>query len=224
MIKISDKKSFFKFLDKYVEDSKARIFRGVSNNRYLLQPSIGRKMHKDGVNRLTQEDEDLIFRQFKQRSKPFLNKNYDEMNLLAIAQHHGLPTRLLDWTFNPLAAAYFAVEKSITGAEHSVIYVFDKQFNAMVNKTYTTIQVDQLDFFVPDYNDDRIINQNGIFTIHPFPWEPLNDSRIEAITIDLSFRRDLRKILNRLGVHEGTIYPGLDGIASHIRWMRTFDY
>ncbi|HVX01513.1 MAG TPA: FRG domain-containing protein [Candidatus Babeliaceae bacterium] len=230
-MQINNTASFYKFLEIYAEDSTARIYRGVSSDRYKLIPSIGRKKFKDGTRSLTEKDEDLIFRHFKQRSKRFLHKNYDDMNLLAIAQHHGLPTRLLDWTFNPLAAVYFAVEHEIVQpsaknnqTKNSVIYIYDKQFNAIINKDYETIKVDKLEFFVPDFNDDRIINQNGLFTVHPYPWTELSDERIKIVTIDLKFRRELRKILNRLGINQSTIYPDLDGLASHISWMRTFDY
>ena len=43
-------------------------------------------------------------------------------NWLAIAQHHGLPTRLLDWSRNPLVAAFFAVERAHD--DDSVVYAF----------------------------------------------------------------------------------------------------
>ncbi len=241
---IKDKKSFFSFLKKYTEDSssdgenlnnKKWIYRGVSSNHYKLIPSIGRDKHKKKNATLTIDDEKLIFRHFLQYSKSFIKENHDYMNLLAIAQHHGLPTRLLDWTFNPLVAAYFAVEKDIIQIvnhkkiKYSLIYVYEKPKEAKINEEYVKFEdifVDKLEFFIPNHNHQRIINQNGLFTIHPYKdekWMELSGNEIVAIPIKLSYRRHLRKLLNRLGVNQSTIYPGLDGVSTHIRWMET-DY
>lgn len=225
---IFNDKTFYDFLKKYANQSKTRIYRGAASDKYTLTPSIGRLLDKDNKSRINEKGEGLIFRHFKQRAQPFLIKDIDDMNLLAIAQHHGLPTRLLDWTFNPLAAAYFAVEDSIVQPadpqkqiSNSVIYVYEKPKKAVIDKKFKSLVVDKLEFFIPNYNDERIVNQNGLFTVHPFPWTELIDDNIKAISIDLEYRRLLRRLLNRLGVNKSTVYPGLDGIAGHIKWMQT---
>ena len=53
--------------------------------------------------------EEHILRNFLRYSRPYLNQTpVNEWEVLVSAQHHGLPTRLLDWTYSPLVAAHFA--------------------------------------------------------------------------------------------------------------------
>ncbi len=84
------------------------IYRGQEKDWELL-PSIARDKSLSTNNII--EKEKNIFEEFKRLSYLHLdsNLNYDDdWSLLALAQQHRLPTRLLDWTGNPLAALWFA--------------------------------------------------------------------------------------------------------------------
>jgi hypothetical protein len=93
------------------------IFRGVGNEKFELKPKIGRKetvsFMQDKQDKIKfPELEQRIFKQFRARAIPYVNGNPTDWEWLVIAQHHGLPTRLLDWTRNPFAAAFFALADS----------------------------------------------------------------------------------------------------------------
>lgn len=235
---INDKKSFLKFIDDYVDNDKKRIYRGVSNGEYKLIPSIARKYNykdKDRTIMLNQNDENLILRLFVQKTYSLLHNHlntFGTLDKIALAQHHGLPTRLLDWTFNPLVALYFAVEKDIKEKDmpYSKIYILDEDINDKIYIGKETASFEDLknikkvEYFYPSYVHQRIINQNGLFTIHPYRWTEFEHDSLREIKINAKFRRELRTLLHRMGINEMTMFPDLDGISKHIQWLQTSYY
>ena len=201
-------------------DPQYTIFRGVSSVEHHLITTLGRLELKSGDTYAKVEKR--ILKTFKERAIPFIKtapKNNWEW--LAMAQHHGLPTRLLDWTRNPLVASYFSVKKESN--EPSVIYIFDQNDQKLVNVEKND---DPLDVtgdslrYIPSHVTERIIVQNGLFTYHPGnPRQAFESENIKKIIIPAEDRKRLKRDLYRYGVHEASLFPGLDGLACHVKWM-----
>jgi len=201
-------------------DPQYTIFRGVSSVEYELITTLGRLKLKDGDSYSNVENR--ILKTFKERALPFIttrpNNNWE---WLALAQHHGLPTRLLDWTRNPLVAAYFSVKKASN--EPCIIYVLNQEKQMLVNidndKEPLNLTGEPVRY-IPSHVTERIIVQNGLFTFHPgHPSQAFESEHIEKILIPADARKRLKRDLYRYGVHEASLFPGLDGLASHVKWM-----
>ena len=162
------------------------IYRGLSNLDYELKTSLLRMGGDYG------QLEFHLLRNFKKYAfRPEISQNTD-WDWLALAQHHGLPTRLLDWTYSPYVALHFSttnIEKfDIDGVIWALRYEDLKdllptrlkdKLDEVGSNSFTTGMLDDVyrsleklsseedDFvvpFEPPSLDSRIVNQYAIFT------------------------------------------------------------
>ncbi|MFN2234857.1 MAG: FRG domain-containing protein [Anaerolineales bacterium] len=209
-----------KIIDRY-EDRKM-IYRGVKSISYDLVPKIGR-INPPTPDKDRGENEQEIIRTWKERALPFLTSvPQTDWDWLALGQHHSLPTRLLDWTSNPLVACYFAVEEQ--SENDSMIYAYETRWFISVKDNPDPFDYKKVGKFIPRHITARITAQSGLFTIHPNPYVPFTSDKIDRIIIPNDIRFTLKKTLNRYGINRVSLFPGLDGLARHIQWENSNSY
>jgi hypothetical protein len=208
------------------------IFRGVRNAKYQLQPSIGRPgarkdMDTGGNLPFFDEAEELgMLARFQREARPHvatpprahLSHDWD---LRAVAQHHGLNTRLLDWSESPLIAAFFAVESSglINGVKtDAALYGVPCPYVIESNTPKWPSEHDVVAFY-PPHLTPRITVQRGLFTIHRTPDEPWEPASLKKWVIPSQSCLALKVALSRAGINRASLFPDLDGIAAHINWL-----
>lgn len=217
--RISTFNDLYKCVEAYSDISV--VYRGVRSVSHELIPKIGRYKKLHFKNR--QKEEHNILRLFREQALPYLSFiPQNDWEWLAIAQHHGLPTRLLDWTRNPLVAAFFAVEHDHDG--DSVIYAYRSKKRIVTETGGDPFARNTVGKFIPRHVTRRITAQTGLFTIHPDPSIPFKDPSVDRLIITRKFRKPLKHTLFRYGIHRANLFPDLDGLCRHIEWLRTDVY
>lgn len=216
-IRINNFTEFHQIIDQY--DARTIIYRGIKSVKYPLIPKIGRLVPPDSVGSRERNEQEIL-RLFKERAFQYLDFTpATDWDWLAVGQQYGLPTRLLDWTENPMVACFFAVDEE--SEDDSVIYAYRDDSYISTEKYPDPFKYKKVGKFVPKHLVQRITSQGGLFTIHPNPFEPFESNDMDKIIIPNQIRTNLKKTLNKYGVDQFTLFPGLDGLAAHIEWLQS---
>ena len=199
------------------------MFRGHSDAKYSLIPSVGRGTLVESSREKYERSLFEIFCREARGHLPSLPSN--EWEWLSIAQHHGLPTRLLDWSHNPLVALYFAVESNEAAegklfALHSVTKASERVRGGSPFAIKRPVK------FYPNIVSPRMGSQEGLFIVCSDAECPLDQSvrkdwSVDRFHIPATAKANIRYELFRLGVHASSLFPDIDGLATRISWQHS---
>jgi hypothetical protein len=196
------------------------IFRGVTTTDYELIPKVGRESSRTGDLKYTRDAELRALERFKRAARPMLsNEPRTEFEWMVVAQHHGVPTRLLDWTLSPLVAAYFAVRPGVTeNVPPRAIYGVPIPKESLGLAAPTRLDNDVF-LIIPDQTSPRVTVQQSLFTQHVQPTIAWNPEKLIKWEIPPRLTLAFKMVLDTCGFNEASLFPDLDGIARHIEWQ-----
>ncbi|HZW20978.1 FRG domain-containing protein [Noviherbaspirillum sp.] len=217
------------------------LFRGQADGRWMLSPSVHRGY--------TPQQERYLTNEFRVRARsryyscPMSN---DYPGWLALMQHYGLPTRLLDWTYSPLVACFFALHPDYvppTSApdRDACIWVLDARrlnesqgfeplifpldassYEPLIEPAFKNRkELNTVGVAMAIEHDPRIQLQQGAFTIHSSrtPIDAMDgaDQWLRKLVIPNVDIPPLFEELTLLGIRKYSLFPDLAALTSELR-------
>ena len=222
-------------------------FRGLPDADWQLRSSLSRYLHSFVPDQSSwRQREERALRIFRRKAHNYLPDAavlVDDIRCLALMQHHGAPTRMLDFTKSPFVAAFFALYRTI---KSSAVFALDTPtlWRAAPSRDLT-LRREMIDprvpgnferYFAsntkdliwvgePEEMDRRLVAQSGTFVVPGVLDKPLDDiiscyesgsALIKKIILPPSIREEAMLSLYRMNITHATLFPDLDGLARSI--------
>jgi hypothetical protein len=202
------------------------IFRGQDIDNALL-PKLQRLL-ADKKKRADRER--IMLEEFRRTSAAFTGHvKVNAWDLVSIAQHHGLPTRLLDWTYSALAALWFAVAPR--KPENAVVFLLKTRVKDFITQeeedSLTPFNLPATRIYRPRHVTPRIAAQRGIFTVHRMQESgafravekiPELHGRLVKFIIPPGAFHLITQQLDGCGVNGFALFPDLAGLCGYLAW------
>ena len=224
-------------LMKYITQENWRdyIFRGQSNENWLLESTLSRKLRE--ISKITQQEkEKLIEKHYSLfnsniRGKlKFIPKTLSDDERLALGQHYGLITPLLDFTTSPYIAIFFAfITEPLTEpvTDYRIVWCIDKKGITLINEKHCGKGKPNLKEMTPEVIDinKRIIAQSALFykmpddTIDIETWinemaqEEKEKQIITKMRISNELKKEILEMLDQMNINYNSMYPDLIGAS-----------
>lgn len=211
------------------------LFRG-QNQPWRLRTSFHRA-GRFNLNRFVFEDIQMLYKHLSARTKHVFNLDIPNENgaFFNLVQHHGYPTPLLDWTYSPYVAAFFAYrgisnEKAMQAKPDDKVRIFafnqelwKNNFNQLQQLLPAGPHVSVGEFLAVE--NERMIPQQAASTITNIDdiesyiksKETPDKQYLFAMDLPVSDRNKVIQELEYMGITAGSLFPGLDGACEELR-------